>query len=97
MAKPKVSKELLLRVAANARLSLTEREMDKFLPQLQDVLKSFSKLDELDVEGEEPSFQPVAKKNVFREDKAGKCITNKEALANTTHKKGGYFKGPRVV
>lgn len=97
MPKVKVDKELLLKVAANARLNLTEAEVKKFLPQLEAVLESFSKLDELDVSKEEPSFQPLPLKNVFREDRAGKCLSQEEALANTTHKKDGYFKGPKVI
>ncbi len=97
MPKVRVDKALLLKVAANARLNLSEAEVKKFLPQLEAVLESFSKLDRLDVSKEEPSFQPIALKNVFREDKVGKSLTQEEALANTTHKKDGYFKGPRVV
>ena len=60
-------------------------------------MESFSKLDELDVSKELPSSQPIAIKNVFREDKVGKSLSNEEALSNTTHKKDGYFKGPKVV
>ncbi len=99
MPKVRVDKELLLKVASNARLNLTEAEVKKFLPQMQDILGAFSKLDELDVSKEEPSFQPLPLKNVFREDKAeaGKCLSQEEALSNTIHKKDGYFKGPRVV
>lgn len=97
MPKIKIDKELLLKVAANARLNLTEAEVKKFLPQMQGILGAFSKLDELDVSKEEPSFQPLPLKNVFRDDKAGKCLTQEEALSNTRHKKDGYFKGPRVV
>ncbi len=97
MPKVKVDRELLLRVAANARLNLTEAEIKKFLPQMQDILAAFSKLDELDVSKQEPSFQPLPIKNVFREDKVGKCLSQEEALFNTTHKKDGYFKGPKVL
>lgn len=97
MPKVKVDRELLLKVAANARLNLAEAEIKKFLPQLEAVLESFSKLDGLDVSKEEPSFQPLPLKNVFREDKAGKCLSREDALSNTQHKKDGYFKGPRVV
>ena len=97
MPKVKVDRELLLKIAANARLRLTEAEIKKFLPQLGAVLDSFSKLDKLDVSKEEPSFQPIPIQNVFREDKAGICLTNEEALSNTTHKKDGYFKGPKVI
>ncbi|MDD5163695.1 MAG: Asp-tRNA(Asn)/Glu-tRNA(Gln) amidotransferase subunit GatC [Candidatus ainarchaeum sp.] len=96
MAKTNVDKELLLKVATNARLNLTEAEIKKFLPQMQDILGAFSKLDELRDLKEEPSFQPIQLKNVFREDKAGKCLSQEEALSNTKHSKRGYFLGPKV-
>ena len=97
MPKIVVDRELIKRVAQNSRLDLSEEEVEKFLPQLRAVLEYFSKLDSLDVEKEEPSFQPVPMKNVFREDVETKCVSNEEALSNTKHKKDGYFKGPRVV
>ena len=97
MPKPKVDRQLLLRVAGNARLNLSEAEVKKFLQQLQEVVEAFSKLDELDVEEEQPSFQPIKLSNVMRADAVEKCLTQKEALQNTKHKKQGYFLGPKVV
>jgi len=97
MPKPKVDEELLAKVAENARLNLTKAEKKKFLPELKEVLNFFSELDKLDVSKEKPSFQPLEIKNVFREDKVSKCLSQEKALSNTSHKKDGYFKGPRVV
>ncbi len=95
--KPAVDRELLLRVAANARLNLTEEEIKKFLPQLQEILSAFGKLDQLDVSSEKPSFQPIMLSNVTREDKAEKSLSQEEALRNCKNKKDGYFLGPKVV
>jgi len=85
MPKAKIDKVLLLKVAENARLNLSEKEVQKFLPQLKDVLDFFSKLDKLDVSREQPSFQPIPLKNVFREDKAEKCLSVEEALGKRKH------------
>ncbi|MDO8740695.1 MAG: Asp-tRNA(Asn)/Glu-tRNA(Gln) amidotransferase subunit GatC [Candidatus Woesearchaeota archaeon] len=93
----KVDKELIEHVAELARLKLTNEEIDKFLPQLKEILDAFSKLDEIDVTDTKPSFQPIDLKNVMREDKVEKCLTQEEALSLTEHKKDGYFKGPRAV
>jgi aspartyl-tRNA(Asn)/glutamyl-tRNA(Gln) amidotransferase subunit C len=93
----KIDRKLLLKVAENARLDLSDNETRKFLPQLKEILEAFSKLDSVDVSNEKPSFQPLALKNVYREDKAEKCLSQKEALSNTQHKKDGYFLGPKVV
>lgn len=92
-----VDKKLLLRIAANARLNLTEAEIAKFLPQLQEILKAFSKLDEVDVGNEKPSFQPLPLENVARMDAVEKCLSQEEALKNSKHKKDGYFMGPKVT
>jgi len=97
MAKLRVDKKLLLRVAENARLNLTEAEIKEFTPQLQEILKAFSKLDKLDVSKENPSFQPIPLKNVTRKDAIEKCLSQEEALKNTKHKKDGYFLGPKAM
>jgi len=96
-AKTKIDSAILEKVAKNARLNLSEEEKKIFLPQLQEILKTFSVLDDLDVSREKPSFQPIEIKNVWREDKVEKCLTNEEALAGTKHRKDAYFKGPKVM
>ena len=92
-----IDKELIKKVADNARLRLSEQETEQFIPQLKEVLDNFSKLDEVDIKEVKPSFQPVEIKNHVREDKTGKCLSQEEALRNAVHKKDGYFKGPRAV
>lgn len=93
----KVDKALLEHVASLARLELTEKEIKKFLPQLKEILEVFSKLDEVNTDNVEPSFQPVELKNVMREDEAKECLSQEDALKLTEHKKDGYFKGPKAV
>ena len=93
----KVNKELLLRVAELARLKLTEKEINEFLPQLKEILENFSQLDDINVKGVKPSFHPVELKNAVREDEEEQCLSNEDALSNTSHKKDGYFKGPKAV
>ncbi len=92
-----VDKKLLERVAKNCRLNLSDVEVKEFLPQLQEILKAFSKLDELDVSHSEPAFQPIPLQNVLRKDAVEKCLSVEEALSNTKHKKDSYFKGPKAV
>lgn len=84
-------------VAETARLKLTDKEKEKFIPQLKEALEFFSKLSEVNTDNVEPSFHPVKIGNAMREDIEGKCISQEEALSLTEHKKDGYFKGPKVV
>ncbi len=92
-----VNKEMIERVAGVARLDLTDEEVEKFVPQLKEILETFSKLDEVDTEEVQPSFQPVELKDSFREDKIEESVSQKEALKNVKHKKEGYIMGPKVV
>lgn len=84
-------------VAEIARLKLTEKEKEKFIPQLKEALEFFSKLSEVNTDNVEPSFHPVEIKNAMRENNEGKCLSQEEALSLAEHKKDGYFKGPKVV
>ena len=94
-----VDKELIKKVAKNARLNLTEEELEKFVPQIKEIiLDSFNLLDEVDA-NEEPSFQPIESKNQFRKDEVKEGLTQEEALKNVSQKlkENGYVKGPKVL
>jgi aspartyl-tRNA(Asn)/glutamyl-tRNA(Gln) amidotransferase subunit C len=92
-----INKELIIRVAENARLELSEQEIKLFLPQFKEIIDAFAKLDEVDVSKLKPSFQPVELKNVLREDSVEASLNQEKALSNTEHKKDNYFKGPRAI
>jgi len=91
----KIDKELVNRVSSNARLKLSEEEMEKFTKQLEDILEAFKSLDEVDTDKVKPSFHPQEISDVYREDKAEKF--DWDSLANTRHKEKKYFKGPRIT
>ena len=93
----KVDKELIKRVAENSRLNLTEYEISEFLPQLKEVLENFELIQKAPTKDLEPSFQPLEIKNITREDKIEKTLSQEDALRNTKHKQNGYFKGPRAI
>jgi len=93
----RIDNQIIEKVAQNARLKLTKKEIEELTPQLSEILQTFSKLDELDTENVNPSFQPIELKNVLREDKEKKPLTQEEILSNTKHKKDGFFKCPKVI
>ncbi|MBS3157332.1 Asp-tRNA(Asn)/Glu-tRNA(Gln) amidotransferase subunit GatC [Candidatus Woesearchaeota archaeon] len=93
----KVDKELIKRVAENSRLNLTEYEINEFLPQLKEVLENFELIQKAPTKDLEPSFQPLEIKNITREDKIEKTLSQEDALKNTKHKQNGYFKGPKAI
>ncbi|MBI3033037.1 Asp-tRNA(Asn)/Glu-tRNA(Gln) amidotransferase subunit GatC [Candidatus Woesearchaeota archaeon] len=92
-----VNKELIKKVAATAKLELTEQELEEFIPQFEEILKTFSKLAKADTKNVLPSFHPVPLKNRMRDDTIHSSLSQEQALSLTEHKKDGYFKGPKVV
>jgi aspartyl-tRNA(Asn)/glutamyl-tRNA(Gln) amidotransferase subunit C len=86
-------------VAHLARLDLTEAERATFAPQLERIVAYVDKLQGLDTEGIEASFQVVGGNvhNVFREDEIGPGLSPDEALANAPQRENGYFRVPRIL
>jgi aspartyl-tRNA(Asn)/glutamyl-tRNA(Gln) amidotransferase subunit C len=100
MVKIEVTKELIQKVAQNARLNLTDEELEKFVPQIKEIiLDSFNKLDEVDVSNTKASFQPIEISNKFRSDEVKSGLTQEQALQNVSSKlkQEGYIKGPKSL
>lgn len=93
----KIDKEIIVKVAKNAQLKLEEKDLEKFLPQLNDIVDYFKILDEVETNDIEPCFHPIEIKDVMRDDVVEENLSKEESLKNAEHKKEGYFKGPKVV
>lgn len=86
-----------MKVAKNARLSLSEDEIRQLTKDLNDIVVAFSELDKINTNNIKPSFQPVDVRNNFREDNPRDCVPQELILKNSYHKKDGYFLGPRAL
>jgi aspartyl-tRNA(Asn)/glutamyl-tRNA(Gln) amidotransferase subunit C len=85
------------RVARLARLNLTEKEAGRFSKDLEGILKAFKEMEKAPVQGVPPSFQPLPRRNVLREDSVEQSLGQEDALRNAKARKNGYFKGPRAA
>jgi len=45
-----ITKEFMMRVAANARIALTAEELEEFIPDFKEILDTFEKLKEVNTE-----------------------------------------------
>jgi aspartyl-tRNA(Asn)/glutamyl-tRNA(Gln) amidotransferase subunit C len=100
MVETEINKDLVKKVAVNARLKLSEEELEKFTPQLKEIIiNSFNILDDIEVVDELPSFQPIKQKNKLRKDIPKKCLSQEKALENVKEdlREKGYIKGPKVL
>lgn len=93
----KIDKELIEKVSKLAKLNLDESEKEKYIKDFKEILNYFAILDKIDVTSVKSSFRPIEEKNILREDKVQKSITQKEALKFTAHKENGFFIGPKTI
>ena len=84
-------------VANLARIELSSQEKEKFQDQLGDVLKYFEKLQEVDVEGVEPTAHAFPRFNVWDEDQSVDGFTAEEALSNAPKARNDQVVVPKVV
>ena len=93
----KISNEEVEKVAALARLELTEREKGIFGVQLNSILDYFDTLRDVEVSEVEPTSHVGFTRNVFREDKVVVEFSKNELLMNAPDKKEGCFRVPIII
>ena len=92
-----VSREDVEYVARLARIELTEDEKRILTSQLSSILDHIEKLNELDIEGVEPTFHVLDVTNIFREDEVRPSLPTEETLKNAPARDGDFFKVPKIL
>ena len=92
-----INEELLDKIAKLSRIKLNEEEKKKFLKQLNDILEAFKELEKVDVEGIQPSFQPIELKNVLRDDFPRRFEWDPLSNVHKNNREGKFVKGPKVI
>lgn len=85
------------RVAALARLSLTDEEAIRFQGQLAGVLSYMEKLGELKLDGVEATSHPHPLQNVFRDDIARSSGDCDVYINNAPESRDGQFVVPKIL
>src|SRR5690349_22995760 len=92
-----ISRDEVAHLARLARLALTDDELDSYAGQLDAILGHVSQIQAVDVEGVEPTGNPLKDVNVFRSDDVTPCLTQEEALAEAPKAVDGRFGVPRIL
>lgn len=93
----KITKKEVEKIADLAKLALSDEEKEKFTRQLGEILAYMEKLNRVDTEGIPPTYHIHDMKNVFREDRSEKWLTQDEATVNAPKKFKGFFSVPKVI
>jgi aspartyl-tRNA(Asn)/glutamyl-tRNA(Gln) amidotransferase subunit C len=93
----KLSRDEVGQVAHLARLELSDVEKDNLAIHMNNLLEHFSKLQELDTTGVEPTSHVIPVENVFRKDGSRPSLPVDEVLANAPESQDDCFAAPRIV
>ncbi|MCA9050509.1 MAG: Asp-tRNA(Asn)/Glu-tRNA(Gln) amidotransferase subunit GatC [Planctomycetaceae bacterium] len=85
------------KVAALARLSLSDEELATFGGQLTQILDYVRLLDEVDLTDAEPMPHAIELQNVFRDDVRQASLDREDALANAPKTDGRFFQVPQIL
>ncbi len=90
-----IDKKIIEIVAKNARLELNNSEKEKFSQDFKEIISYFSKLENMQLTDEKPSFHLPKLSPKYREDIPSQPLGRK-ALLLIKNKEDGYYKGPGV-
>ena len=88
--------EQVRKVAALARLELSEADLSRMAEQLNRILGYVDQLQQVNTDGVEPLAHPLPVQNVFRDDEPTPSLPVDEALRNAPNRIGDYFGVPAV-
>jgi len=94
---PALSREDVAKVAALARLTLSEDELDTFTEQLSQVLEHAKDIAALDLVDVVATAHPFGLVNVVREDERRPSLARDEVLAMAPDAEDGRFAVPRIM
>jgi aspartyl-tRNA(Asn)/glutamyl-tRNA(Gln) amidotransferase subunit C len=89
-----IERDQVLHVARLARLRLSDEEVERMIGELSEILEHVEKMDELDLDGVEPTSHVVELQNVLREDVARACLPREKALEQAPDAAEGGFRVP---
>lgn len=92
-----ISEEQVRHVALLARLALTDDQVVALREDLNSVLGHIDTIQQLDLEGVEPTAHPLDAVNVMRPDVVKPTLPRDRALLNAPDSDGTAFKIPQIV
>ncbi|MDZ4180643.1 MAG: Asp-tRNA(Asn)/Glu-tRNA(Gln) amidotransferase subunit GatC [Coriobacteriia bacterium] len=92
-----ITEQQVRHVALLARLALTDEQVETIGQDLNAILGHIDAIQQLDLEGVEPTAHPLAAVNVTRADEVRPGLTREQALHNAPDSDGTAFVIPRIV
>lgn len=92
-----VSHEQVRHIARLARIAMSEEELERLLPELNNILGWVEQLGEVDTDGIEPLATVIDQKLRLRDDLVTEGDCRDDILANAPDAQHGFFAVPKVI
>jgi aspartyl-tRNA(Asn)/glutamyl-tRNA(Gln) amidotransferase subunit C len=92
-----VDKAIVARIAALARIRMSDEEVESMVPELNQILGWVEQLGEVDVSGVEPMTAVIPNRLRLREDAVSDGNAREAVLANAPAAEHGFFGVPKVI
>ncbi|MGC1240136.1 MAG: Asp-tRNA(Asn)/Glu-tRNA(Gln) amidotransferase subunit GatC [Chryseosolibacter sp.] len=93
----KINRELLDKIAHLARLEFDEKDAEKMMQDMTEIVDWVEKLKEVDTEGVEPLTTMSHEVNALRDDEVKDHLDHERALQSAPKKDADYFRVPKVL
>lgn len=78
-------------------MQVSEKETEKLLRDLNQILDYVKQLKEVDVDGVLETSYPIHQATPFRDEKVRSSLSQKETLMNAPDEKDSCFRVPKVI
>ena len=92
-----VSTEQVRHIAKLARIAMSDEEIERLAPELNNILGWVEQLGEVNTDGVEPLTAVIDQKLRLREDRVTEGNIRDEILANAPEAQHGFFAVPKVI
>jgi aspartyl-tRNA(Asn)/glutamyl-tRNA(Gln) amidotransferase subunit C len=92
-----VSSDQVRHIAKLARIAMSEDELEKLVPELNNILGWVEQLGEVDTDGVEPLTAVIDQKLRLRDDVVNDGDVRDDVLANAPEAQHGFFAVPKVI
>ena len=92
-----VSTEQVRHIAKLARIAMSDEELERLVPELNNILGWVEQLGEVDTDGVEPLATVIDQKLRLRDDVVTEGDIRDEVLANAPEAQHGFFAVPKVI
>jgi aspartyl-tRNA(Asn)/glutamyl-tRNA(Gln) amidotransferase subunit C len=92
-----VSSDKVRHIAKLARIAMSEEELERLVPELNNILGWVEQLGEVDTDGVEPLTAVIEQKLRLRDDVINDGNIRDDVLANAPEAQHGFFAVPKVI